>query len=98
MTKHIDAPAVLESPEYAATRARLTEDPIVQAMAAELYAGVRAGHVTSAQLFHDDDGSPRFELMQRTNTEYARRGGTGQGHIGAIAEAIVLIWTQEGPR
>lgn len=96
MNNPTDAHVVIESPTYAATRQRLAADPIVKTMAAELAAGIRAGH-TTRQLFHDD-GSPRFELMQRTNAEYARRGGTGQGHIGAIAEAIVLVWTQEGTR
>lgn len=97
MNNPTDAHVVIESPTYAATRQRLAADPIVKTMAAELAAGIRAGHTTTRQLFHDD-GSPRFELMQRTNAEYARRGGTGQGHIGAIAEAIVLVWTQEGTR
>ena len=65
-------------------------------MAAELASGVRAGRVTTQSLFHND-GSPRFELMQRTNAEYVNRGGddTPPRHIGAVAEAIVLIWQQE---
>lgn len=86
---------VIESEQYATTRTRLTQDPVVRAMAAELYAGIRAGKVTSASLFHDD-GSPRFELMQRTNAEYVARGGESNEarHIGAIAEAIVLVWNE----
>lgn len=89
-TQHV---GVIESEQYATTRTRLTQDPIVREMAAELYAGIRDGKVTSESLFHDD-GSPRFELMQRTNAQYAARGGQAGGHIGAIAEAIVQIWNE----
>lgn len=94
MDQHTDQPqiAVIESPEYEATRQRLVEDPIVRALAAELTAGIAEGHTTMGALVHGD-GSPRFEMMQRCNSEYARRGGTG-GHIGAVAEAIVRIWSE----
>src|SRR3546814_19943517 len=85
-TEHV---GVIESEQYAATRTRLTQDPIVREMAAELYAGIRDGKVTSESLFHDD-GSPRFELMQRTNAPNAARGGQAAGPIGGIAEALVL--------
>jgi hypothetical protein len=92
MDQHADRIAVIESPEYEATRQRLVEDPIVKALAAELSSGIAEGHTTKADMLHDD-GAPRFEMMQRCNAEYARRGGVAGGHIGAVAEAIVRIWS-----
>lgn len=95
MDQHTDQPQidVIESPEYEATRQRLAEDPIVRTLAAELTAGIAEGHTTMAALVHAG-GSPRFEMMQRCNAEYARRGGSDGGHIGAVAEAIVRIWNE----
>lgn len=94
MNQHTDQPrsAVIESPEYEATRQRLVDDPIVQALADELTAGIAEGHTSKSALVHDD-GAPRFEMMQRCNAEYARRGGVAGGHIGAVAEAIIRIWS-----
>ncbi|AYR03461.1 hypothetical protein SEA_POPCICLE_83 [Mycobacterium phage Popcicle] len=75
----------IEARHYEETRVRLTEDPIVKAMAEELH-GVPREH-----LVHDDGTTPRFEFTLAANREYAKRGGTDGGHIGAIAEAILRL-------
>ncbi|QAY03008.1 hypothetical protein SEA_GEMMA_82 [Mycobacterium phage Gemma] len=76
--------AVIESEEYEETRQRLTQDPIVIAMAEDVR------NLNRDQIAHEG-GTPRFEFMQAANQEYAMRGGTDGGHIGAIAEAIIRV-------
>lgn len=86
--------ATLLSKTYAQTREQLVADPIVVAMAGELAALIRAGRGSREELFHDD-GCPRAELIQRANATYDSRGGpVRRRHLGAVAEAIGLIWTR----
>lgn len=40
----------------------------------------------------------RRKLAIRAGHTTTRTGCPGQGHIGAVAEAIALVWTQEGTR
>jgi hypothetical protein len=74
----------IEAAHYGEARRALTQDPIVQDMAHGL------AYVPRSTLVHDD-GTPRFEFMTRANAEYARRGGKGQAHMGAVAEALMLL-------
>jgi len=74
----------LEAAHYQETRDRLINDPIVQDMAVTITADMLP------DITHDS-GSPRFEFMLPANDEYRKRGGTDGGHIGAIAEAILMI-------
>lgn len=78
----------IQSPRYREIEARLTRDPIIQRMAAEMWAdGVRPGDTD----FVYEDGGPRFAFMQAANRTYARRGGTDGGHIGAAATAVLEV-------
>ncbi|AQT28483.1 hypothetical protein SEA_TNGUYEN7_85 [Mycobacterium phage TNguyen7] len=75
----------IEAPHYEETRQRLQRDPIIIAMSIEI---LGAPTEIKASFAHDS-GTPTFEFMQRANAEYARRGGTDGGHIGAVAEALL---------
>jgi len=81
--------AVLEAKHYQETRDRLAKDPIVIAMAASL-----TPEVIDAETH--DSGSVKFGFMLAANEEYAKRGGSGQGHIGAVAEALAMIVRARG--
>lgn len=73
----------MEAAHYGETRQRLMRDPIVAKMASEIEA-----FDPKLERFLHEDGTPRFEFMQRANREYRDRGGKDGGHIGAVAEAI----------
>lgn len=75
---------IIEARHYGDARRVLRNDPIVKDMARGLV------DVPLDALTHED-GSPRFEFMQRANREYAKRGGTNQAHIGGVAEALLMI-------
>lgn len=77
--------AVIESADYAENRKALQADPIVTSLTIELY---HAPDKVMAGFVHDD-GSPNFEFMQAVNREYAKRGGTANESIGAVAHAIL---------
>lgn len=81
-----DRIAVLESEDYEIARKVLVADPIVIEMSKGLNATECAHY----------DGNPKFEFMLAANREYAKRGGKNQAHIGAVAEAILRLLTQEG--
>jgi hypothetical protein len=76
--------AVLEAAHYGEARARFANDEIVRAMAE----GLRG--VDLAQLEHEGGGA-RFEFLMAANDEYEARGGTDRAHLGAIAEALLMI-------
>lgn len=79
--------AVLESAEYGHRRRMLAGSDTVRQMAAGL-----AG-VPREECAHDD-GTPLFEFMMAANREYdARRrpGDPEPGHIGAVAEAVLMV-------
>lgn len=78
----------IEAEHYDEARRILRDDPIVQDMARGL-----AG--TNRSFLAHDNGTPRFEFMNAANREYAARGGTHQAHIGAVAEALLLILSEE---
>lgn len=83
--------AVIEAAHYQETRERLTKDPIVIAMAVTMTPEIIAEET------HDEEGkSPKFGFMLAANEEYARRGGTDGGHIGAVAEALAMIVKARG--
>jgi len=65
---------------YDTTVNQLTEDPIVQAMFAEMQAG-RASPLTLAE-------TNGWAFMSGSLKEYERRGGTQAGHIGGVSEAL----------
>lgn len=69
---------------YDETERRLTDDQIVIDMAASLTR-------TSRDQMTHDDGTPRFEFMQAANRVYAERGGKDNGHIGAVAHALLAL-------
>lgn len=79
---------VIKAAHYAETEKRLTQDPIVIAMAEEL-----RDAVPRTEMVHP--GPPgdtlRFEFMQAANKEYRKRGGTDGGHIGAVGRAIINV-------
>jgi hypothetical protein len=85
----------LRSKDYGETEARLAQDPIVIAMAKGL-----AG-VPREELVHvdedGDEGGARFEFMQSANAEYRERGGKDGGHIGAVANALLLVLEADPP-
>ncbi|MGW0061367.1 hypothetical protein ACWDTT_15755 [Streptosporangium sandarakinum] len=64
---------------------RLVADPIVRRMVVGLTSEA------DAVLTHDDGKTPRFEFMQGANAEYAKRGGVIDAHIGAVAEALLVL-------
>lgn len=71
-----------------AERKALSEDPIVDAMAADIADGISKGFITLGDIAHDD-GTPRFEFMQRANRHYAERGGKNSRTIGGVAHVII---------
>ena len=86
---------VLEAPDYQAARDRIKGNPIIIMMAA----GVAT--VPLAEIAHED-GTPRFEFMQRANRVFdeaeARNAGNpgyqpypagAPRHLGLIAEAVL---------
>lgn len=80
---------VLEADHYREARKALAADDIVRKMASEV------PDVAKNSLVHEG-GGPRFEMMQLANGEYEARGGTTKAHIGAVAEAIIIIWKEGG--
>ena len=76
--------ATIEAAHYAEARTKFMNDPIVQTLAKGLT------DVPLDKLAHAD-GSPRWEFMQGANNEYGKRGGKFHAHIGAVAEALLLI-------
>jgi hypothetical protein len=79
--------SVLEDDSYRQVRKLLVEDDIVKAMAAEIITGPEE----MKNLIHRD-GTPRHEFIGAANNEYDRRGGEiSNRHIGAVAEAILVI-------
>lgn len=79
---------VTEAAHYGEARRRLVNDPIVRSMAD----GVR---VVKRNVIQHENGTPRFEFMQAANDTYARRGGTYRAHLGAVAEAILMILNED---
>jgi hypothetical protein len=77
--------SVIESADYAENRKALQADVIVCELTVELY---HAPDKVMAGFVHDD-GSPNFSFMQTVNSEYAKRGGTANESIGAVAHAIL---------
>lgn len=75
---------VIKAKHYDETEARMAKDPVIIAMAHGL------ANEPREKLAHDD-GTPRFEFMQAANKEYAARGGTDGGHIGAAARALLQV-------
>ena len=77
--------ATIKAKHYGVDEARLAEDPIVVAMAAEIPRdGFRGRYL-------HDNGQPTFQFMMLANGEYRKRGGTDGAHIGCIAHAILNI-------
>jgi hypothetical protein len=75
----------LVSGEYAKVVAELLQDPIIRSMAGGLASTPRKDMV-------DGDGGPRHEFMMGANLEYHdNRGGKIYGHIGAVAEALLVF-------
>jgi len=76
----------IEATHYQEAREAFKADPIIEDMAAT---------VTLAKLVHygdvHADGSPTSNLMGMVWDEYLRRGGQLTGHIGAPAEALVML-------
>ena len=81
---------VLEAAHYQETRERLAKDPIVIAMAATL-----TPEIIEAES-HDGGKSMKFGFMLAASEEFTKRGGTGHGHIGAVAEALAMIVQARG--
>src|SRR6516165_8880561 len=62
---------MIKAAHYDEVEELLSNDPIVQAMAQGL------AKVEREKLVHED-GSPRWEFMQKANAEYRERGGQGR--------------------
>ncbi|AXC33447.1 hypothetical protein SEA_TIMOTHY_90 [Mycobacterium phage Timothy] len=77
--------AVIQDSSYREVEGKLRMEHQVVQMSIE----VATAYANDKGFFVHDDGTPRFEFMQRANTEYRRRGGTTSGHIGAVANAIL---------
>jgi hypothetical protein len=74
---------VIRAAHYAETEKKLMANPIVKKLAEELPESVlKEAHV---------NGEPTFNFMMAANTEFHRRGGTENGHIGAVAAAILAL-------
>ena len=87
--------SALESPGYQVARDRIKTNPVIIAMAADV------ATVPPAELAHQD-GTPRFEFMQRANRAFDQAEAQNAGnpcyqpypadaprHIGLIAEAVL---------
>ena len=83
--------AVIKAAHYGETEARLTQDPIVIAMAKGLADVPRGQLVHERAVIGGNEVTPRFEFMQSANAEYRQRGGTDGGHIGAVAHALLNL-------
>lgn len=77
--------ATIKAKHYDDDEKRLSEDPIVIAMANELPSDGFLGR------YLHDTGEPTFSFMLRANDEYRARGGKDGAHIGCIAHAILRI-------
>ncbi len=80
---------VIEADHYREARNRLKRDPILRQMAREV---PPASRIT---LTHED-GGPRMFFCSRAWEEYKVRGGKLEGHIGAAAEACIMVWEEAG--
>lgn len=76
---------VIEAPHYRETVNKLLADPLIVHMALGLKS------IPRERLVHEN-GKPRFEFMQRANSTYTSRGGKVNGHIGAVAEAVLHFY------
>jgi len=74
--------AIIQAAHYDETVAALANDPIIIEMANEVPGGMPLN----------------WDLIRLSNAEFARRGGTGAAHIGAVAEAIVAVQIRLGLR
>lgn len=77
--------ATIRAAHYDDDEKRLSEDPIVKQMAAELPNDGFLGR------YLHESGEPTFNFMLTANKEYRKRGGTDGAHIGCIAHAILMI-------
>lgn len=75
---------VIEAKHYDDARRAFADDPIVQAMFAELPTEM------VAQL-RDGTLQERSSMMNAANGEYRRRGGQAAAHLGAVLEALELL-------
>lgn len=92
MTEPPREPVVMESGKYAEARKKLKEDPIIQQMAQEV--AIEMASPENREVFVHDSGRPRFNFMNGSNREYAKRGGKHIAHIGGVAEAILELVEQ----
>lgn len=87
--------SALESPDYQIARDQIKNNPVIAKMAAGI------ATVSLAELAHQD-GTPRFEFMQRANRAFDQAEAQNAGnpcyqpypedmprHIGLIAEAVL---------
>jgi hypothetical protein len=85
----------IEAAHYREAREKLMSDPIIRDMVVGL------ANEPLDRLQHADSETPRFEFMQAANREYESRGGTIKAHIGAVAEALLILLknlsTKEAP-
>lgn len=79
--------ATIRAPHYRDTEQLLERDPIVQRLARD----VREAPHSADHYRHPDSHTPRHTFMSAANSEYNRRGGTIQGHLGAVATALLSL-------
>lgn len=80
------SPTVIAAGHYAEDVKELLKDPIIISMAI----GLR--DVPREKIMHDS-GTPRHEFMGQANRVYAERGGKGGKSIGAVAQALIQLYT-----
>lgn len=79
---------MIRDESYDAVVRELAADPIVREMA--------AGLLNPDEELMDPDGTPKFAFQMGARHEYEFRAGrTAGGHIGAVAEALLLIRHEE---
>ena len=81
---------VIRAAHYDETEKRLTTDPVVRAMALDIFEGILAGQVTLDR-FTDSGGGPDHPFMLACNARFRELGGTDAGHIGAVPTAVLTV-------
>ena len=81
---------IIRAAHYDETEKRLTTDPIVRAMALDIFEGTLAGTITLDRLT-DSGGGPDHSFMLAANARYREQGGTDGGHIGAVPTAVLTV-------
>lgn len=89
-------PDIITSDHYADLIQAATADPVVRHMAAELRIDIDRDRV-EWETVSDPDLAPTHAWSVQANRTYRERGGTLDGYVGTIPEAV-LYWMFRAPR